>query len=300
MNKIMITLLLVAITNSVYAQEFDVEVTVNMPQSAKTEKEIIKKLETDVADFFNKTKFTSDEFKQEEKINAKITITIIEELNNNAFTSEISIQSSRPVYNSDYSTTALNYLDKGVTFGFFPGQVIQLSDKSFVDNLSYTLSFYAYIMLGFDYDSFSQFGGEEYFQTAFTIFNNLPSGLKSDDLSWTNRGVNGRSKYFLIENLLSPKLRQFRQMFYEYHRLSLDNMWEDAEKNRAAMLSSLGMITEFQTQYPNSFLLQVFGDTKYNEVIEIFRAADSGQKKKVKDLMTLTSPALASRYDSLK
>lgn len=295
------TLALVALTSfTLSAQEFDIEVKVNMPQSSKTDKEVIKKLESDISDFYNKTKFTQDEFKEEEKIKANITVTILEELGNNGFSAEISVQASRPVFNSDYQTPIFNYLDKGVTFGFFPGQVIQLSDKSFIDNLSSTLSFYAYMILGLDYDSYALFGGEDHLQTAFAIFNNLPAGIKSDDITWTNRGVNGRSKYFLIENILHPKLRQFRQMFYEYHRLAMDNMWEDAEKNRAVLLSSLGTLPDLHAEYPNSFLLQVFGDTKHIEVVEIFRGGDTGQKKKVREFMMLTSPSLVSRYEMLK
>ena len=298
--KFLIFSLSILFTNYTFSQEFDMTVTVNMLNNSKTDKEVIRRLETDIFDFFNKTKFTEHEYKVEEKIKASITITINEELSNNAFSSEISIQASRPVYNSDYSTPILNYYDKGVVFSFFPGQIIQLSEKSFNDNLSSTLSFYAYLILGYDYDSFSLFGGEPYFQSAMSVFNNLPLGLKADDVTWTNRGINGRSKYFLLENMLHSKMRPFRQMFYEYHRLALDNMWNDVEKNRAIMLSSLGTITDLQSAYPNSFLLQVFGDTKHIEVVEIFKAADSGQKRKVKEVMVLTSPSLVNRYESLK
>lgn len=298
--KFLLFILTFTISQLNYAQEFEMDVKVNIMNTSKTEKEVIKKLETDIFDFFNKTKFTEHEYKQEEKIKASITITINEELGNNGFSSEISIQASRPVFNSDYNTPILNYYDKGVVFSFFPGQVIQLSEKSFNDNLSSTLSFYAYLILGYDYDSFSLFGGEPYFQSALSVFNNLPLGLKADDVTWTNRGINGRSKYFLLENMLHSKMRTFRQMFYEYHRLALDNMWEDAEKNRAVMLSSLGTINDLHAAYPNSFLLQVFGDTKHIEIVEIFKAADGGQKKKVRETMTITAPSLGNRYDALK
>lgn len=282
------------------AQELKFDVKVVIPVNLKTDPAVYRQMESDAKDFFNKTRWTDHEYTEIEKIEGSVQITVTEELSSSTFLADITLKTSRPVYNSDYKTQMINIQDKSVTFTYLPGQPIQRSDRSFFDNLSSTLSFYAFLTLGYDYDSFSLYGGEDYFQAARDVFQNLPNGTKRDDPSWSNVGVNGRSKYFLIENIQSPRLRPFRQVIYEYHRLALDNMWQDAEKSRAVLLSSLGLIEDLNQAYPYSYFLQSFGDAKFNELVEIFKAADTGQKAKLRALMTLTSPSLASRYDALK
>ncbi len=304
--KSMLTIFCLCFVLSISAQELDFIVTVKPPvQNANNDKFnsdplVYKQLEIDIRDFFNKSKWTDQDFLAKEKIKGTVLITILSELSVTSFQAEISIKTSRPVFNSDYETPILNFLDKEVKFNYQPGQAIQKSDKSFADNLSSTLSFYSLLALGFDYDSFELYGGEDFFNSAREVFNALPNNYKRDDSSWSNQGINGRSKYFLIENIQSPRLRPFRQIFYEYHRLALDNMWQDAEKNRAVLLSSLGIIEDLAQSYPNNYLLQVFNDTKNKEIVEIFKAGDNGQRTKVKALMTLTSLSNAHRFDELK
>lgn len=299
--KAIFTFMLTFFLSIFYAQELAIKVTILTPTPlTKTDKSVLTQMETDLNEFFNKTKFTEDDFKNDEKIQGNIQLTVVEEVSNTSWKFDVSIQTSRPVFNADYQTPIINWLDKGVSLTYINGSPIQKSDKSFIDNLSSTATFYAYIILGYDYDSFALYGGENHFQTARDIHNSLPNGLKRDDSAWTNAGTNGRSKYFLIENILSPRLRPFRQIFYEYHRLALDNMWQDAEKNRAVLLSSLGIIDDLDQSYPNSFLLQMFGDTKHLELVEIFKAGDTGQKNKLKNIMVKTSKTTSSRYDALR
>jgi hypothetical protein len=285
------------------AQELNVQVNVKPPQAggfSKIDVATIGTMTSDIKDFFNRTKWTQDDYKAHEKINADIQINVIEELSATTFVAEISVKSSRPVYNSTYVTPILNFLDKEVTFTYVPGQVLQRSDASFTDNLSSTMSFYAFLILGLDYDSFEMYGGENFFTLARDVHQNLPDGLKRGDGSWTNAGSNGRSKYFLIENILNPKLRPFRQVFYEYHRVALDNMYKDPDKSRAIMLSSIGIFTDINASYPNSYLLQLFNDSKHQELVEIFKAGDQGQKEKLTNLMIMTAPGQSNRYEALK
>ncbi len=286
--------------NKVSAQEFDLTVIVKNPATRQVnDPKIFREIEEKVADFFNKTKWTSDEFRDQEKIKGKVEISITEENGLNSFTATMIIQTERPIYNSDYISPMLNIQDNYVSFNFLQGQALIKTENSFVDNFSSILSFYGYMMLGFDYDSFELYGGDKSFATAREIFDGLSSGLKQTE-GWQNVGVNGRSRYFFIENVLSPRLRPFRQINYEYHRLALDNMALDAEKNRAVILSSLGIIEDLSQAYPNNYLLQIFNDAKYKELVEIFKAGDQGQKAKLKKLMELTSLSEKNRFNDLK
>jgi hypothetical protein len=282
-----------------FSQELNVAVSVKAPVNLKTDPAVYRSLEKDIYDFFNTNKFSEDEFQANEKIKGKIQINITEELSNTQFLAEVSIQMSRPVYNSDYTTPLLNYFDKGITISYIPGQPIQRSDKSYIDNLSSTMTFYAMMMLGFDYDSFELYGGEKYFSMARETFNNIPPGLKQD-LSWSNQGVNGRSKYWLVENMQSPRLRGFRKLLFEYHRTAMDNFSTEPDKSRLVLMSALSEIEQMHSSYPNSYALQLFSDTKHQEIVEIFKVGDSNQRTKVRNVMSLTSLGNANRYDELK
>jgi hypothetical protein len=305
LKSLIILFFTIAIAN-VYGQELDFTVVFrNQVRSEKAsnfkiDPKLYREMESSIKDFFALTKWTENEYKPDEKIKGTFTVTILEELSPTRFTAEFALQTSRPIFNSTYESPALNFLEKDVTFDFNLAQAIQRSDKTYIDNLSSTLTFYALLALGFDHDSFELYGGENYFLAARDVFENLPTNLKRDDPNWTNQGTNGRSKYFLIDNIMKPRMKNFRQIYYEYHRLALDNMWEDAEKQRAVLLSTLGVIEDLNQAMPNSYILQVFNDTKYKELVDIFKAGDSGQKTKLRNIMTLTSLSNSGRFDELK
>jgi hypothetical protein len=283
-----------------FGQELDFEVSIEVPNNIKTDPTVFRSLEQDIREFINTTKFTEDDFQAGEKIKGKLQIIVTQEITNTSFLVDFSLSTSRPVFNTEYVSPMINFYDKGVSINYIPGQNIVRSEATYVDNLSSCLTYYANLSLGFDYDSFASFGGDKYFSAVREVFNNLPANIKNNDPTWINTGVNGRSKYWLIENILSPRLREFRQMSYEYHRLALDNMHIDGDRNRAILLSSLSNIEGLQQSYPNSYLLQLFSDTKYQEIVEIFKVADSGQRNKVRNLMTVTNIGKADRYDALK
>ncbi len=281
------------------AQEIQVKVDVNSPNNTTVDKSLFKALERSVFEFFNSTKWTEDEYKDSEKIDAQVTLTVVSEINANTFTVDLLVQSRRPVYKSGYNTTMVNYLDRGIDITFTDGQQIQRSDASYVDNLSSILTFYSYIILGYDYDSFSPLGGDKYFVKAREIINSLPTSIATSS-GWDNRGgIVGRNRYWMVENLLSPKMRPFRQFVYEYHRLGLDELYGDVDRQRAIISSGINGLQSVITDYPSSMSLQMFSDTKYMEIVDLFKVADRGQKKKVYDIMVQCDPGRAGKYAEL-
>ncbi len=282
-----------------YGQEFNVKVDINSPASQSVDASLYKALKKNIDEFYNNTKWTEDEFNDDEKIDAQITISVVKEIGANNFTADILIQSRRPVYKSTYHTTMINYLDKGINITYTPGQPIQKSDVSYYDNLSSILTYYGYIILGLDYDSFSPLGGEEYFQKAFEILSTLPSSVANSSGWRQSAGVVGRNRYWLIENLLHNKVRPFRQFWYEYHRLGLDGLHEDADRQRAIIASGISGLQSVINSYPSTMTLQMFSDAKREEIVDVFKIADRGQKKKVYDIMVQCDPAQADKYKSL-
>ncbi len=252
-------------------------------------------LEKNIFEFLNTTRWTEDEFQSGERIRGSVQITITEELQANVFRAEVVWQSERPVFSSTYSSPLISLIDKNVSFTYNGLNPLLKTTNTFYDNLSAILSFYAYYTLGMDYDSFSLNGGEQHFLLAQGIITSLPSNFVRDD-GWKNDGSSRRNRFWLVENVLNPRMRQYRQALYEYHRMSLDKMFEDADKSRAVMLSALTSMGQCNIEYPDTYLLQMFGDTKKDEIIEIFKLGDKGQKSKVKAIMVGMDKAKGDKY----
>ncbi len=287
--------------NSTYAQELNFNVTVVTQasiNSLNSDVSIFKDLEKNLIEFINTTKWGEDEFQQNEKIRGSLQLTITEEVQPTVFRAELVWQTERPIYNSIYSSPIINLIDKNVTFTFNGLQPLLKTTNTFYDNLSSIISFYAYFSIGMDYDSFRINGGEPHFQKAQEVITSLPSNNARDE-GWKNDGSGRRNRYWLLENILNPRIRQFRQAHYEYHRLCLDKMFDEPDKSRAVLLSALTSVGQANIDYPNTYLLQMFGDAKKDEIVEIFKIGDKGQKTKVKTIMVGMDPSKTEKYSVL-
>ncbi|MBK9734533.1 MAG: DUF4835 family protein [Saprospiraceae bacterium] len=280
------------------AQELNFKANVVVQTSTTADPTLFNDLEKNVTEFFNTNKWTEDEFQSHEKIKGNVQITITSQPSPNVFQAEIILQTERPVFNSIYISPIINIIDKNVSFTFTGLQPLLKTTNTFYDNLSAILSYYAFLSIGMDYDSFSLNGGEPYFNKANDIITSLPGNYVKDE-GWKNDGGGRRNRFWLAENLRNPRMRQFRQAFYEYHRLSLDKMYEDPDKARAVMLSSLTSMGQANIEYPNTMLLMTFGDAKKDEIVEIFKNGDNGQKSKVSAIMVGIDPSKKSKYGVL-
>ena len=300
-NIFLLTFLLCSGISPLFAQELNIKVSIvtqGSINSLTNDASLFKDLEKNITEFINTTKWTDDEYETHEKIRGSLQLTITEEVQSNVFKAELVVQTERPVYNSTYSSPLINLIDKNVSFTFNGLQPLLKTTNTFYDNLSSILSFYVYYIMGMDYDSFSLNGGEPHFLKAQEIITSLPSNYVRDD-GWKNDGGGRRNRYWLIENILNPRMRQFRQAFYEYHRLSLDKMYDEPDKSRAVMLSALTSIGQANLEYPNTYLIQMFGDAKKDEVVEIFKLGDKGQKIKVKGIMVGMDASKTEKYSVL-
>ncbi len=301
MHKGITFVLLITCLSGVFSQELNFKVNVVTQSSINSltnDPAFFADLEKNLTEFLNTTKWTEDEFQAQEKIKVALQLTITEELQANVFKAELVWQSERPVFQSSYSSPLISLIDRNIAFTWTGLNPLLKTTNTFYDNLSAILSFYVYYTLGMDYDSFAQNGGEAHFVAAQGIINSLPSNYVRDD-GWKNDGSTRRNRYWLVENILNPRMRQFRQAFYEYHRLSLDKMVEDADKSRAVMLSALTSFGQSNIEYPDTYLIQMLGDTKKDEIIEIFKMGDKGQKTKVKAIMVGMDKAKGDKYDVL-
>lgn len=276
-------------------QELQVEVKINYPALNNADPQTLVQLETAIREFYNNTQWTNDEFYSEERIEASIQINVKRDPSANSFITDIYVTSARPVYMSNYSSQILNHIDKDVAFTY-DLQPILNNSNTFTDNLSSILTFYAYIILGYDYDTFSPLGGEPYFRIAQNIMNNIPANISSGDRSWTNQGGD-RTRFWIIENLFNSRVGSFRQAMYDYHRNGLDKMHSDISVSKAVMLSALKSVGQVEDKYRNSMVVQMFCNAKRLEILEVFKNSLKTEQRQVYNVMAAINP---SQVDQLK
>jgi Domain of unknown function (DUF4835) len=278
------------------SQEFNFNVTVNTPNIQSVDPKVFKSLELQIREFMNNTKWTDDIFEPQERIKGNIQLTIKKENSNSNFDAEIQIQALRPVYGSTYETPIFTHLDNQFTFSYEQLQPLNYTKNNFNDNLTGVLAFYANFILALDYDTYSLFGGDNYFQVAQDIVNLAPQG----ESGWSNRDPQSRgNRFWFVENILSPRGKPYRQTMYNYHRQGLDLMSSNLQKGRLNMVVSLDDIDKVNATYPNCFILRAFANTKWSELIEIFKKATPDQKVKLTQVMQRVDPANSSKLREL-
>ncbi|MGE5355649.1 MAG: DUF4835 family protein [Deltaproteobacteria bacterium] len=279
------------------AQEFNMTVRVQTPKLKMADAKLFKQMEKTITEFYNKSKWTNDDFEDNEKIEANLVINITNDLSATAFIADFSFQCLRPVYKSSYKTLTLNWIDKNYSFSFEEMQPVNISTNVFIDDLTAILTYYGYMMLGLDYDSFSNFGGTSYFEKAREVVDNVP--LTNQNIKTWNIQGKDNNKYWLIENIANPKYRNFRQSFYEYHRLSLDIMAEETDKGRAMMTSALKEIKAVADLAPQNPVIIMFMNAKKTELIEIFKPAGYSQRSSIYTLLSELDPSAIDEYKEI-
>ena len=289
------TFLFLLISGFSSAQELNCTVSVISPSIQNTEKRIFETLQKDIREFMNSTRWTNDVFALEERIECSILITVGERISNDRFKATMQVQSSRPAYMTSYNTVMLNVNDQDFTFQYVENQPLQFQENQTVSNLTSVLAFYAYMIVGADYDSFSLKGGEPYYQKALQIVNNSQNA--------TERGwkafEGSKNRYWLIENMLNARYEEFRGVMYKYHREGLDVMQSDINTGRQAITECLKPLKTIRMDQPNSYLMTVFFTAKVDEMINIFKEAFPDVKTKAANDLMQMDPANANKYQAI-
>lgn len=279
----------------IYAQgELYMNVTIDASQIPDIQESVITDMKQTIARFLNDRKWTNDEFEIEERIRGNISLTITGQPAPYSYIATLQVQSSRPVYGTSYETILLNYFDKNFTFDLNVGEPLNYNDNMFSSNLTSMLAFYAYIILALDYDSYGKLGGQIYVEKAYNIANvSLQAGG-----GWAQSG-DPNNRAGLIENLNSQLLLPFRQNFYNYHRLGLDIYLSDPAKARLQIVGMFKALNEVVKLKPYSILIRSFFLAKRDEIINIFRDADTEQKNEVVNLLRILDPLNSERYATI-
>ena|SRR5690242_2731967 len=300
MFKKLFYIALLFISASASAQELQAKVAVLAQQvGTNVDKSTFTTLKNQLTDFLNKRKWTSDAFQASEKIRCNFILTIQSVDQNNICKASLAIQAARPVYNSSYQTALINYQDADVTFKYVQFQQIEFNENrvqgtdALTANLPAVFAYYVYMVLGFDYDSFSPKGGEQFFSKAQNIVNNAPeakeiSGWKSFD------GV--RNRYWLAENLMNTKYNDIHDIIYQYYRQGLDNMYQDDASARENVLEALSALQDFNQQNPNTMIEQFFVQGKSQEYIGIFKKSTPEDRSQAVQILSTLDVSNAANY----
>lgn len=290
-----LTLIFVFLSVAGYAQELNCTVSVISPGVQNTEKRIFETLQKDVREFMNSNQWTSDVFTIEERIECSILITITEVVSGNKYKGSMQIQSSRPAYMTSYNSVMLNVNDQDVVFEYVENQPLQFQPNQHINNFTSILAFYAYMIIGADYDSFSPKGGEPYYQKALQIVNNAQN---EGEKGW--KAFEGsRNRYWLIENMMNARYEGFRTVMYQYHRKGLDMMQSDLQGGRKAIFECIDPLKKLRLDQPNSYLLTVFFTAKVDELINIFKEAFPDVKTKAANDLMQCDPSNANKYEAI-
>jgi hypothetical protein len=227
-------------------------------------------------------------------------INLQKELGQGEYKGYLQVQSSRPVYNSSYSTTLINYKDNDLHFEYVENEPLNFSLTSYSSNLTSILAYYAYIILGMDYDSFSHEGGSEFFQKAETIVNNAQNSSKSGWKAYESS--DHKNRYWLINNILDNDYSSIRTFVYQYHRQGLDKMAENPNEARSTMAESLENLQKVHRRRPDPFMhyMTVIFDAKSQEFVKVFKESPSAEKQRVVKILTEIDPSNSSKYKKIK
>lgn len=293
MNKIFTFLLLLSV-GLIQAQQLNCTVKVNSDKLSNANQQVFKTLETSLNEFVNKTDWTGQSLKQNEKISCSMYITI-QSSNSDQFTATLQVQSSRPIYNSTYSSPVLNFNDKDFSFRYTEFENLLFNPTSFESNLVSVISFYSYIILGMDQDTFVLESGDSNFEVAQNIANLAQqSGYKG----WSQSDGN-QNRYFLINDLLSGSFSTIRKSSLDYH-LGLDLMSKDLKLAKEKIKGTLLDLGKFNSSKPNAFLTRIFFDAKSDEILSVFSGGPSSNISDLVESLNKTSPLNSSKWEMIK
>lgn len=278
------------------AQEFNCSVSVNDRQISDSAFDYITELPVALRNYINGNRWTNDRFEEHERIVCNIQIVLTGVDSNNNFTSEVVISMRRPIYNSNQQSLTIVLSDNNWRFNYPRNKSLILDDLMF-DDLTSFIDFYVYIMLGFDYDSFSELGGTPYFNRAQSVFE---LGQNSGVQGWGRSIGAQRNRFGLITDLMNPAYEDLRRAFYRYHRLGLDQFTLNPEISRNQALTALRNIQDAKRVTTNNYLFDIFFSTKYTEIVAMFMDADSRTRMDAYNLLRDVDPAHSTEYQKLQ
>jgi hypothetical protein len=294
MKKWIFFVSLIVLVGMVQAQELNCNVQINSDQIQGTNKSVFNTLQKSMSEFVNNRQWTEMTYANTERIECTMNV-IVKKVEDDIFTTEIQVQSRRPIFNSTYYSTLFNFKDNSYTFNYKEFDQLELNENTITSNLTAVLAYYAYIIIGYDMDSYSRLGGSLAFQSAENIVN----AAQGANLDGWKAFESTRNRYALINNILDEAFKKYRNYFYEYHRLGLDEMSSNAANARARIAAGLPTLRDANRARPSAIVISSFLDAKNDELINIFSKATTKEKTEAVEVLSDVNPTQISRYEQI-
>lgn len=293
-SYVLILLVILGCFASTVAQELSCDIQVSS-QQIQSDKTVFIEMEKALNNLVNNTKWTDDAFDQEERIECSIFLNITKNVSNTEFTGDFQITARRPVHNSSYSSTTLLYSDDNVSFSYNQFDPLQYAENTYTDELTALISFYVYMILGTDYDTFSQNGGTPYYEKALGIVN---LAQQSNRTGWKSH-ESDENRYWFVNNYLDQFFQPLRDCLYDYHRLGFDAMQKDVEVARQKVSDAIKKVEKIHSTKPNSYNVQLFFYAKADELTKLYSEAPAQEKVEMVNLLKKLNPANAVKYNKI-
>lgn len=274
------------------SQELNCRVQISTPGMHEQDRMIMQTLRTELTEFVNQRNWTNYQVMPNERIEASILITIEDKEGTDVYKGSIQVQSRRPVYNSSYSSPILNINDRSLQFRYRENEPLEYADNTFLNNLTSVIAYYVYIIIGFDFDTFSPLGGTPYFEKAQSIVNAAQNAPESGWKSYEGQ----RNRYWLVENLFNVQYQPIREALYKYHRLGFDRMTDNMDLARENVTEALELLQKAHRQRPGSYIMQIVMTTKNDELVNVYSEAPAMEQNAVIAILTEIDPSNASKY----
>jgi hypothetical protein len=281
------------------AQELNCNIQISAQRIQGSNRQVFESMQRDLFQFMNNMVWTNHVFSYTERLDCNILINLTDQLSADEFKGTIQIQLSRPVFNTTYKSTVLNFIDNNFQFRYVEFQPLEFDPSTNRSNLVSVLAYYTYMMLGFDYDSFAPLGGTEFYQMAEKIVTNAQNAPESGWKPYD--GSRNRNRYWLVKNALDKEYEGVRQFLYDYDMNGLDKMESKVTEARTSMVESLRLMQDVYRKKPDPFmyLLQVVMDAKADELINIFTEAFPEEKSRVVQILVEIDPANKAKYEKI-
>ena len=284
------------------AQELHCTVDLNYSKISGVDPSTFSALKNAITEFMNQRAWTQDNFAPEERIECALYITLDGIVAQDQYSGTITIQSSRPGYNSTYNSPLLNFRDLDFIFTYAANTPLDFNPNQYTSNLTSVLGYYAYLIIGYDYTTMSKSGGDKYFTLAEQVTNQVPS-TASDAKGWKpfdgNPLTQGKNRYNIISSLMGGKYDAYKKALYQYHMQGIDQFYEDPAAARVAISDALDKIDNAFKDNANNVLLILFLQAKGDELVGIFAGAEASEKTKVVNLLKRLDPANGTKYDKI-
>lgn len=286
---------LLAFAGMAQAQELNCTVEVNAQSVEGGSKSVFETLKQSINDYFNETKFTNATYSPVERIDCRFFLTV-KEYDGDKIKGEIQVQLSRPVYNSTYTTTLLNFRDTRVEFDYREGEPLVFNENSVDTNLMALLNFYAYLFIAIDSDSFAPNGGQPYYDRAANI---LQQAQSLGEIGW-RAFEDPKNRSGVLSSFTDSNMSGIREMLYQYHRKGLDEMVTAPDKGRAAITESIKAIENVYKTAPMSVALSLFRDSKLDELVNVYSKAPDSEREEVAKMLEMVFPADHDRIEKIR